>query len=136
MTTPHHFVNPESMSPARGFTHIVVPAVGKTVYLAGQIAADSTGRVIGDTFAQQYDLALSNVVEALAAVGGAPTDIVSLVVYTTSMDEYRSDLPGVGAAHRSHLGKHFPAMALLGVTELYEKAARVEILATAVIQSE
>lgn len=133
MTSPHQLVNPESMAPAKGFAHVVIPAHGKTVYLAGQIAADAEGRVVGDTFAEQYDVAMGNVVEALAAAGGAPPDIVSLIVYTTSMAEYRADLAGVGAAHRDHLGRHFPAMALLGVTELYEEAAKVEIVATAVI---
>jgi enamine deaminase RidA (YjgF/YER057c/UK114 family) len=76
---------------------------------------------------------LWNVVEALKAAGGKPTDIVSLVVYTTTMAEYRDGLAAVGAAHRKHLGKHFPAMAMLGVTELFDPAATVEIIATAVI---
>ncbi len=133
MSMPHEFINPESMAPARGYTHIVVPADGKTVYLAGQIASDSSGLVVGTTFAEQYDVAMGNVVSALAAAGGVPTDVVSLVVYTTSMDEYRDDLAGVGAAHRQHLGRHYPAMALIGVTELFERAAKVEIIATAVI---
>lgn len=135
MSSPHQLVNPESMSPAKGFAHVVVPAEGRTVYLAGQIAADPSGAVVGETFAEQYDVALANVVEALAAVGGEPSHIVSLMIYTTSMAEYRADLAGVGAAHRAHLGRHFPATALLGVTELYEEAARVEIVATAVIPS-
>jgi enamine deaminase RidA (YjgF/YER057c/UK114 family) len=58
---------------------------------------------------------------------------VSLVVYTTSMQEYRDDLAGVGGVHRKHLGKHFPAMAMLGVTELFEARAKVEIVAVAVV---
>lgn len=133
MTTPHELINPETMASAKGFAHVVVPSSGRTVYLAGQTASDATGTIVGDTFADQYDLALWNVIEALTAAGGAPTDIVSLVVYTTSMQRYRDDLAGVGAAHRKHLGRHFPAMAMLGVTELFDPAAMVEIIATAVI---
>ena len=49
------------------------------------------------------------------------------------MQAYRDDLPGVGAAHRKHLGRLFAAMAMLGVTELFDPAAMVEIIATAVI---
>ena len=124
------------MAPAKGFAHVVVPDSGQTVYIAGQTASDVTGAIVGDTFAEQYDLALWNVVEALGAAGGEPTDIVSLVVYTTSMQQYRDDLPGVGAAHRKHLDRHFPAMAMLGVTELFDPAAAVEIIATAVIATE
>ncbi len=132
-TSEHRMVNPHTMAPAKGFAHAVVPADGKTIYLAGQIACDATGMVIGDTLAEQYDLALQNVVAALTAAGGEPKDIVSLVVYTTDMAAYRADLRGVGAAHQKHVGKHFPAMAMLGVTELFEEAAMVEIVATAVV---
>lgn len=135
MTSPHRMVNPATMSPARGFTHAVVPIAGTTIHLAGQIAADGDGTVVGGGFADQYDLALANVVAALEAAGGRPDHIVSLVVYTTDMQAYRDDLSGVGTAHRHHLGRHFPAMAMLGVTELFEPAAVVEIVATAVIPS-
>jgi len=129
----HEHINPDSMAPARGYTHIVVPTDGRTVYLSGQIASDSTGVVTGETFAEQYDEAMGNVVTALAAAGGQPEHVVSLVVYTTSMQAYRDDLAGVGAAHRHHLGRHYPAMAMLGVTELFEPDAMVEIVAVAVI---
>ncbi|HUG86977.1 MAG TPA: RidA family protein, partial [Euzebya sp.] len=67
------------------------------------------------------------------AAGGAPQHLVALTVYTTDMAAYRDDLRGVGTAHRRHLGRHFPAMAMLGVTQLFEPAAMVEIVAVAVI---
>lgn len=130
---PHQFLNPPTMAPAKGFAHVVVPADGKTVYLAGQIACDAQGVVRGETLAEQYDIAMGNVVAALAAAGGRPEHIVSLVVYTTDMQAYRDDLRGVGAGHLKHLGRHFPAMAMLGVTELYEVDAKVEIVCTAVV---
>ena len=132
-TTPHGLVNPSEMAPAIGFTQVVVPVDGRTVYLAGQIAADPTGAIVGSNVTEQFDAALTNVVAGLRAVGGVPEHIVSLVVYTTAMDQYRADLKGVGAVYRRHLGRHFPAMAMLGVTELVEPAALVEVIATAVI---
>ena len=49
------------------------------------------------------------------------------------MDAYRGSLAEVGAAYRAVFGKHFPAMALVGVTELVDPRAVVEIEATAVI---
>ncbi|HUG84388.1 MAG TPA: RidA family protein [Euzebya sp.] len=131
--SPHELLAPPTMSPAVGFAHAVVPVAGRTVHVAGQIAADPQGQVQGETFAAQYDLALANVVSAVRAAGGAPQHLVALTVYTTDMAAYRDDLRGVGAAHRRHLGRHFPAMAMLGVTELFEPAAMVEIVAVAVI---
>lgn len=130
----HRLVNPDSLAPTRGFSHAVVASPGTTIYLGGQVAFDGDGRVVGETMAEQYGVALGNVVAALDACGGKPTDIVSMVVYVTDMDAYRSDLSGIGAAHRNRLGRHYPAMALLGVSELVEPDALVEVMATAVIR--
>ena len=134
--SPHQFVNPPGLAAARGFSHAVVPADGRTVYLAGQVAMDPAGAVVGDTFAEQFEVALGNVLTALAGAGGGPEHLVSLVMYATDVGAYRASLPEVGAAYRTLVGRHFPAMALLGVTELVEPRAMIEILATAVIPPE
>ncbi len=39
----------------------------------------------------------------------------------------------LGEAHRRHMGKHYPAMALVEVKALVDEGALVEIEATAVI---
>lgn len=129
----HLMINPETMAPARGFSHVVVAAPGRTVYVAGQIAMDRDERVVGDTLAEQFELTLRNVVAALAGAGGRPEHLVSLVMYCTDVPAYRSNLRDVGAAYRNVIGRHYPAMALVGVTELVEPRALIEIVATAVI---
>jgi enamine deaminase RidA (YjgF/YER057c/UK114 family) len=134
--TPHELVNPEGMAPARGFSHAVVATGGRTVYLAGQVAMNVDGVVVGTTFAEQFDVALGNVVAALAGAGAQPEHLVSLVMYATDVAAYRSSLREVGAAYRRHIGRHYPAMALVGVTELVEPTALIEIIGTAVIPSE
>lgn len=132
-TSPHQFVNPEGLAAARGFSHAVVAADGRTVYLAGQVAMDSGGVVVGDSFAEQFAIALANVLTALAAAGGGPEHLVSLVMYATDVAAYRASLPEIGAAYRKLVGRHYPAMALVGVTELVEPTAMIEIIGTAVI---
>ncbi|GAA1655114.1 RidA family protein [Fodinicola feengrottensis] len=130
---PHELVNPPELGPTVGFSHATVAAAGRTVYLGGQTAQDSTGKIVGDDIVSQFDRALSNVVIALKAAGGEPGDIVSMVIYTTDMSAYRGALKDLGRAYQSHLGRHYPAMALLGVSELFDPQALVEIIATAVI---
>ena len=131
--TPHELVSPDTMVAARGFSHAVVAAPGNTVYVAGQIGVTSDGDIVGETFVEQFDAALANVVAALHAAGARPEHVVSVIVYTTVVDEYRAGLRAIGAVWREHFGRHFPAMALLGVTELVVPAAVVEVVATAVI---
>ncbi|WP_163508408.1 RidA family protein [Fodinicola acaciae] len=127
----HEMVNPPALGPAVGFSHATV--AGRTVYLGGQTAQDSSGKIVGDDLVGQFDRALSNVVTALAAAGGKPEDIASMVIYTTDMAAYRGSLKALGRVYRSHLGRHYPAMALLGVSELFDPQAMVEIIATAVL---
>lgn len=130
----HEFLNPASMAPARGFSHAVVAAgPGRTVYLAGQVSMDPSGAMVGETFAEQFEVALTNVMTALAAAGGGPEHLVSMTMYATDVAAYRASLREVGVAYRTVVGRHYPAMALVGVTELVEPKAMIEIMATAVI---
>ncbi|QVQ53269.1 RidA family protein [Spiractinospora alimapuensis] len=135
MTSPHSLVNPPGLSPAVGFAHAVVPAAGRTVYLGGQTAQAPDGTIQGATVTDQMDVALSNLVEALRACGAQPEHLVSLVIYTTDVPGYRAALRDIGRRYRDHLGRHFPAMALLGVAELFDPDALVELIGTAVIPS-
>ena len=131
--TPHELLSPESMVAARGFSHAVVPAPGRTVYVSGQIGVDAHDRLAGPDLVTQFDAALGNVVTALAAAGAAPEHVVAMTLYTTAMDEYRNGLAEVGGVWRRHMGRHFPAMAMLGVAELVEPGAVIEIVTVAVI---
>ena len=56
-----------------------------------------------------------------------------LTWYVTDLDEYRSSLKDLGRAYRETIGTSYPAMAVVQVAGLVEKAAKIEIEATAVI---
>ena len=53
----------------------------------------------------------------------------------TDLDAYRDNLRAIGAAWRARLGKHFPAMALVGVAGLVEREALIEVEATAHLEN-
>jgi enamine deaminase RidA (YjgF/YER057c/UK114 family) len=122
----HRIVNPAELPEPRGYAHAVVAAAGRTVYLGGQ-----TGE--GETVAEQLDAAAGMLVAALRAAGGEPDDLVSVVVFTTDMDEYRASLRELGEVWRRHFGRRYPAMALIGATALFEPDARVELMGVAVV---
>ncbi len=133
MSTPHRVVNPATLAPATGFAHAVVAASGQTVYLGGQVASRPDGVIAAGTLVEQLDVAAGNVVGALEAAGARPGDVVSLHIYTTDVAGYRASLRDLGAAYRRHFGHHYPAMALFGVTALFDPAALIELVAVAVI---
>ena len=117
-------VNPPELPEPVGFAHAVV--AGGTVYLAGQVGE-------GATLVEQFDSAASRVVTALRAAGGDPEQLVSLVVYTTEMDDYRAARSELAAVWQRHFGRHYPAMALVGVSALVEPDAKVELMGIAVV---
>jgi enamine deaminase RidA (YjgF/YER057c/UK114 family) len=103
------------------------------VYLGGQTAQRRDGTIGGETLSEQFDLALANLVTAVRAVGGEPEHLVSMIVYTTDAAGYRAGLRELGQIYRRHLGKHYPAMAFFEVSGLFDPAALVELVCTAVI---
>jgi enamine deaminase RidA (YjgF/YER057c/UK114 family) len=133
VSIPHRIVAVPGLAEPVGFAHAVVAAPGQTVYLAGQTAQGADGAIIGSTIVEQFDVAAGNVVAALTAAGARPEQLVSLIIYTTEMREYRSSLAELGPVWRRHFGRHYPAVALLGVASLFDDNAKVELVATAVV---
>jgi enamine deaminase RidA (YjgF/YER057c/UK114 family) len=73
-------------------------------------------------------------IRAILAEGGAePHHLVRLTWYVLDVEEYVAGLRELGRAYREVVGAHYPAMAVVQVVRLVEKAARVEIEATAVV---
>jgi enamine deaminase RidA (YjgF/YER057c/UK114 family) len=125
-------INAPELPPPVGFSHAV--KAGDTVYLAGQVAQGPDGAVTGETIAEQFDQAAANLVTALRAAGGEPSDLVSLQVFVTAVGEYKASLRELGDVWRKHFGRRYPAMGLFGVTELFDPAAKVELMGVAVLE--
>lgn len=128
----HELINPEGLPPPIGYSHAVRPSEGRTVYLGGQAGIREDGTV-PEGIVEQFDVAAANVATALRAAGGEPEHLVSIQIFVTDVDAYAAASREIGAAYRRHFGKHYPAMALLGVTRLLEPAAIVELVCVAVV---
>jgi len=127
-------INPPGLAPPRGYSHgMLAPAGGRALYVAGQVAWDGEGHLVGESFAEQFGQALANVVEVVRAAGGEPRHLVRLTLYVVDRREYLDGLTAVGEAYRGLLGKHYPAMALVEVAALLEPGAKIEIEGTAVL---
>ena len=114
----------------RGYNNGAVGA-GRVLHVAGQIGWNAQQQWDALDLVGQFGVALDNVLAVVRAAGGAPTDLAELTVYVTDIPAYRAGIAAIGAAYRERMGKHYPAMALVGVTELVEPRARVEIQAVA-----
>ena len=133
MTYEH--INPEELGAPQGWTNgMLAPVDGRVLFIAGQDAAEVGGEVVTDDFVQQFDLVLGKVLTIVRAAGGGPEDVGRMTIFVTALDEYRSGRREIGERYRAHMGKHFPAMALVEVRGLLDPGAKVEIEATAVIR--
>lgn len=133
----YRIINPEELGAPKGWNNgMLATAGGQLLFVAGQIASNSDGEVKDEDLATQFGAALGNAVAVVRAAGGSARDIGRLTIYVTDVEAYRGSLPGVGRAYRAVMGLHFPAIALVGVTELVNPDAVVEVEATAVIKAD
>jgi enamine deaminase RidA (YjgF/YER057c/UK114 family) len=126
-------INPEALSQPRGYSNGMLFEGGSLLFVAGQIGWDRESRIVSDDLAEQFAQALENVLAVVREAGGEPKNIGRLLIFVADKDEYGSRLRDIGAAYRQLMGKHFPAMTLVEVSNLLEPLAKVEIEALAVI---
>jgi enamine deaminase RidA (YjgF/YER057c/UK114 family) len=107
-------------------------ADGRIVVTGGVIGWDRHEQ-LASGFVAQVRQTLSNISAILAEGGARPEHLVRLTWYVVDMDAYLSNLKELGKIYREMFGSHYPAMALVQVVRLVEKAALVEIEATAVV---
>lgn len=127
-------VNPGVLATPRGYAHGTL--CGSTLYLGGQTAQDRDGRIVAGDVVDQFRLAFGNLLTVLREVGGRPGDLVSLTIYLTDIPDYQEHAREVGKVWRELAGSGYPAMAVIGCTRLWDPAAMIEILGTAVIPAE
>lgn len=127
-------INPEELGRPRGFAHgVLAPAGGRVLFVAGQNAADAGGHVADHGFIAQFETALARALAVLRAAGGRPEHVARMTVYVTDMEAYRSSRPRLGDVWGRHMGRWYPAMALVAVSALVDLGAVVEIEMTAVL---
>ena len=125
-------LQPPSWARAKGFSNGIV-ASGRMVFIAGQVGWTGQGEWKEKSFAGQFRQTLRNILDVLAEAKGKPEHIVRLTWYVLDRDEYLASLKEVGAAYRELMGRHYPTMAVVQVSGLVEREARLEIEATAVV---
>jgi enamine deaminase RidA (YjgF/YER057c/UK114 family) len=124
------FINPPFLARPVGYAHMsrVASPAGTVLLIGGVTGMDETGAITHpNDLVAQMDRALINLRATVEFAGGRVEQIARMRLYTTVMAEYRERLPELGEVWKRILGRHYPAMALLGVAELFDPAAVLEI---------
>jgi enamine deaminase RidA (YjgF/YER057c/UK114 family) len=127
------FLNPPTLCPTIGWTHVVTATSGKTVYISGQVSVNERGEVIGkgDLRAQTVQT-FENLKHALAAAGATFRDVVKSNLYVVGLKpEHVPILREVRSRYFS--AQQPPASTLVGVQALVGPDWLIEIEVVAVM---
>lgn len=125
-------LNPPTLSAPTGYTHVVEASGGRTLYISGQVAMDSTGRLVGaGDFRAQVEQVFANLQRALAAAGATFDQVVKINTYVTDASQI-----AVLREVRSRFmrAEALPASTFVQVVALARPEWLVEIEAVAVVR--
>ena len=121
------FINPLELSVPTNYSHVAIASAGRTVYVSGQIALDSTGRVVGkDDLHAQAAQVYENLKAALGAAGASFADVIKMTTYVVALDPGRAQVVRDVRAQYLPAG-HKPASTMVGVTSLVNPDLLVEV---------
>jgi enamine deaminase RidA (YjgF/YER057c/UK114 family) len=113
-----------------------IAAQGTVVFIAGQVGWNDQQRFASVDFAQQFEQALKNVLAVLAEAGGRAEHIARITAYCCDKPGYLAARDELGRVWRRHMGRHYPAMSMIFVSDLLDSPGKIELEATAVLPME
>ena len=123
------FINPSTLATPPGYSHVVEITQGRTIFIAGQVALDQSGKIVGQhDFRAQTQQVFENLKAALAAVGADFTCVVKLNVYVVDI----SQLSTLREVRDRYVNTHHPpASTLVEVRRLAREDFLMEVEAVA-----
>lgn len=123
-------IDPSNLSTPRGYTHVVEAQPGRTLYISGQIAIDSEGKLVGgsDIRAQTRQV-FENLKAALAAAGAGFEHVVKITVFMKDV----SQLQAFREVRDSYITGKPPASSLVQISQLVLPELLIEVEAIAVV---
>lgn len=130
---PAQFLNPATLCPTFGWTHVVSTLGGKTIHISGQVAVNERGEVVGKgNLKAQTERTFENIKLALASVGATFKDVVKTNLYVVGLKP--EQVPVLREVRSRYVSKeHPPASTLVGVSALVGPDWLIEIEAVAVV---
>lgn len=110
--------------------YIRVDNPGCLIFLSGQLSRDTDGNLVGPgNMAEQTRQAIRNMQTVLEAAGGSLSDIVSIVVYTTDIRQFKE----IVAARTEFFKDRLPTSTIVEVNHLADPGLLIEFQAIAAL---
>ena len=128
-------LQPRGWKPPVGYANGIA-ASGTVVFVAGQVGWDAEQRFHSENIEIQFEQALQNVLAVLAEAGARPEHICRMTAYCCDKPAYLAARAELGRIWRRLVGRHYPAMSMIFVSDLLDAPGKIELEATAVIPRE
>jgi reactive intermediate/imine deaminase len=103
---------------------------GDTLYLAGQVALDAEGNVVGDTIEDQARQVWQNIRDVLEAAGSSIADIVKVTYIMQDVREVAREIP---IREEVFAGRPYPAVTAMQAAALGLPGLKMEVDVIAVL---
>ena len=123
---------PHGWKPPVGYANGIA-AKGTVVFVAGQVGWDAEQVFHSEEIAPQFEQALENIIAVLAEAGARPEHICRMTAYCCDKPAYLAARGELGRIWRRRMGRHYPAMSMIFVSDLLDSPGKIELEATAVI---
>lgn len=124
-------LNPKGLSTPTGYTHVVAPQRGRPVFIAGQVAADASGTVVGKgDFKAQTKQVYENLKTAVEAAGATMADVAKINVYVTDI----SQIAAMREIRQQYFTSNPPASTLVQVVALARPEFLIEVEAIVIVE--
>ena len=110
-----------------------ISARGQLVFVAGQVGWDEQQKFASEEIAPQFEQALKNILAVLAEAGGKAEHICRITAYCCDKPAYLAARPQLGAIWKRLMGRHYPCMSMIFVSDLLDNPGKIELEATAVV---
>ncbi len=124
---------PEGWAPPVGYSNGIAVPAGRLIFVAGQVGWNEKQVFESEDLAPQFEQALTNVLAVVASGGGEPGHICRMTAYCCDKPAYLAARPQLGRIWRAAMGRHFPAMSMIFVSDLLDHPGKIELEATAVV---
>jgi len=127
---------PPGWAPPIGYANGIETEPGRTIFVAGQVGWNDRQLFESGDLVPQFEQALRNILAILAEAGGEARHICRMTCYCCDKPAYLEARPQLGSIWRRLMGRHYPAMTMIFVSDLLDAPGKIEIEATAVIPHE
>ena len=124
---------PQGWAPPIGYANGIAVAPGRIVFIAGQVGWDAQQKFHSTDVAPQFEQALQNVLAVLAEAGGRPEHICRITAFCCDKPAYLAARSQLGAIWKRLMGRHYPVMSMIFVSDLLDSPGKIELEATAVV---